>query len=261
MNNGSISAQRVIGGLHGAAADETSPGRSACDGRLARGLDTRSRLLDEALRLFAEKGYAQTSTREVCLAAGANAASIHYYFGDKAGLYRAVYLAPIQRLMGVAIDIANRGETFEQTMRSTYDAFLAPLRQADLGSVQILKLHFREQAEPTGLVGEEVVAVARLHFDALVAMLAREIGVASPDDDLRRLASSLIALAVDFLTRGDWIRQIAPRLHAGPDAIDRMAERLTGSAGAMLAFERARRVERDGGDSGDSGDGGARPCA
>jgi TetR/AcrR family transcriptional regulator, regulator of cefoperazone and chloramphenicol sensitivity len=215
--------------------------RAATDGRIARGLDTRSRLLEAALRLFAEKGYAQTSTREICLAAGVNAASIHYYFGDKAGLYRAVYLAPIQQLMVAARIIAEAGESFEATMRRTYEAFLAPLKESDARTMQILKLHFREQADPTGLAGEEVVTAGRLHFDALVAVLMRELGLTAPDDDLRRLASSLIGLAVDFLTSADWIRQIAPQLHAGPAAIDRMAQRLTGYAMALIDHERMRR--------------------
>jgi len=216
----------------------------SADGRLARGLGTRARLLDEALRLFAEKGYAQTSTREICVAAGVNAASIHYYFSDKGGLYRAVYLEPIRQLMMEAREIAMAGEPFDTTMRRTYDAFLAPLKHADARTMQILKLHFREQADPTGLAGDEVMTLVKSHFDAIVSMLGRELGVAAPDDDLRRLASSLIALAVDFVTSADWLRRIAPGLHEGPDAIDLMSRRMSGFARAMLLHERDRRAGR-----------------
>jgi AcrR family transcriptional regulator len=217
------------------------------DGRLARGLGTRARLLDEALRLFAEKGYAQTSTREICVAAGVNAASIHYYFSDKGGLYRAVYLEPIQQLMNAAREIAQAGEPFDVTMRRTYDAFLAPLKHSDVRTMQILKLHFREQADPTGLAGGDVMKVVQSHFEAIVAMLGRELGVSRPDDDLRGLASSLIALAVDFVTSSDWLRRIAPGLHDGPEAIDRMSRRLTGYAVALLSWERDRRAACAGG--------------
>ena len=105
------------------------------DGRLARGLDTRARLLDVALRLFAEKGYAQTSTREICVAAGVNAASIHYYFSDKAGLYRAVYLAPIQQLMIAARDDRQGRRAFRshhaQDLRGLPGAAEARRRQDD----------------------------------------------------------------------------------------------------------------------------------
>ncbi len=56
---------------------------------------SRARLLQCGLRLFAQQGYTKTSTRELAEAAGVNVASISYYFGDKAGLYRAVFFEPI----------------------------------------------------------------------------------------------------------------------------------------------------------------------
>src|SRR5258706_2235424 len=59
------------------------------------GEQSRGRLLHAGLRLFAQQGFAKTSTREIAEAANTNVASISYYFGDKAGLYRAVFLEPI----------------------------------------------------------------------------------------------------------------------------------------------------------------------
>ncbi len=216
------------------------------DGRLARGLDTRARLRDAALRLFAEKGYAQTSTREICSEASVNAAAIHYYFSDKAGLYREVYLAPILQLLEAAVDAARRDAPFEAVMRMSYQTLLAPLRHEDEMTMQILKLHFREHADPTGLVGDEVATRVQAHLDAIVGVLCRETGVPRPDDDLRRLAASLVALATDFLVNADRMRRIVPRLYGGAEAIDRMIDRLTGYAVAMLEYERSRRAAADG---------------
>ena len=49
--------------------------------------DSRQRLMDVALRLFAQKGYAATTVREICDLAGTTAPSLYYYFGNKEGLY------------------------------------------------------------------------------------------------------------------------------------------------------------------------------
>ena len=53
-------------------------------------LETQARLLDAAGRLFAAKGFDETSIREICLAAGVNVAAVRHHFGNKEGLYRAV---------------------------------------------------------------------------------------------------------------------------------------------------------------------------
>ena len=43
-----------------------------------------------ATRHFAERGYEATSTAEIATDAGVTRALVHHYFGDKAGLFRAV---------------------------------------------------------------------------------------------------------------------------------------------------------------------------
>lgn len=43
----------------------------------------RQQIMDSAVELFAEQGYAATSTRQIADAVGVNPAMIHYYFGNK----------------------------------------------------------------------------------------------------------------------------------------------------------------------------------
>lgn len=52
--------------------------------------ELQERLLDTAETLFAEHGYAATSVRQLAGAAGVNPALVHYYFGSKRALLRAV---------------------------------------------------------------------------------------------------------------------------------------------------------------------------
>lgn len=59
----------------------------------ARGGDTRSQLLEAAIRLFALHGFDGVTTRQLAAEAGANVAAIAYHFGGKRELYRAVLAA------------------------------------------------------------------------------------------------------------------------------------------------------------------------
>src|SRR5258708_1407439 len=54
-----------------------------------RGEDTRRRILDTAIEVFAAVGYEAASTRALAERAGVNLPAIPYYFGSKEGLYRA----------------------------------------------------------------------------------------------------------------------------------------------------------------------------
>lgn len=81
------------------------------DARERPGGETRERLLNAAERLFAERGFNGVSTRMITEEAGANSAAMHYHFGSKAALIRAVFerrLGPInkhrERLMAEALN-------------------------------------------------------------------------------------------------------------------------------------------------------------
>jgi len=52
--------------------------------------DTAKRILQVASRMFAEKGFANVSVRDICKETGTTAPVIYYYFGSKRGLFDAV---------------------------------------------------------------------------------------------------------------------------------------------------------------------------
>lgn len=52
--------------------------------------DTKDRILDAAEKLIADRGYAETSLRQLTGAAGVNLAAVHYHFGSKQALFVAV---------------------------------------------------------------------------------------------------------------------------------------------------------------------------
>ena len=204
------------------------------------GEQSRARLLRVGLALFAQQGFAKTSTREIAETAHTNIAAISYYFGDKAGLYRAVFFESqgspeegIARYCGEELSL-------EQALRGLYASFLEPLKQGDMAR-QCMKLHAREMIEPTGLWAEEISTGIRPMHDALVAMLCRHFVLATADDDVCRLAVCIAGLGVHMHVGRDVTDVIAPNLNAQADAFDLWAERLVMYALAMVASEAQRR--------------------
>src|SRR5688572_10761783 len=84
------------------------------------GAQSRERLLLAAMKLFAEQGFAKTSTREIALAAGTNIAAISYYFGDKAGLYRAAFIKQAPPGKQEIAEYTAEGATLRESLLSFY---------------------------------------------------------------------------------------------------------------------------------------------
>ena len=57
--------------------------------------DVRDALLATARGLFQSRGFTSVTIRQIAAAAGSSPATIHYHFGDKLGLYRAMLQAAI----------------------------------------------------------------------------------------------------------------------------------------------------------------------
>ena len=68
---------------------------------------TKDRILDAAERLFAEKGFAETSLRDITAEAGANLAAVNYHFQSKDALIQAVFarrVGPVNERRLAALD-------------------------------------------------------------------------------------------------------------------------------------------------------------
>lgn len=210
-----------------------------------RGTRTRERLLQEAMRIFADKGFAKASTREICQAAGTNVASIHYYFGDKAGLYRAVLLRPIEVLTSEFANFDDLALPLDEALRCLMGAFFAPVRQAggDEDAEHGMRLHLREMVEPSAAYKELIAQHVQPHHQRVVALVARHVGAPGADDDaLHQLAFALLAMVQDYCLSHEFMKVLAPALLDGDVAVRKVLDRLVGYGVALVAHERAVRA-------------------
>lgn len=213
--------------------------------RRAESVDARHRLLQAALRLFAEKGYSKTSTRDIAQAAEVNIASIKYYFDDKAGLYRAAFTEPLGGFCERSALEDAQGLTLHEALMLFFTDFLAPLQQSEL--VQLcIRLHFREMLEPTGIREEEINKSIHPSHASLVRILQQHMGVSRADDDLHRLAFSITGLALQIYVSRDIIQSIRPSLISSPAKLDIWASQLADYALAMIKTAMAQRARTAG---------------
>ncbi len=90
--------------------------------------DTKTSLLDAGEHLFAELGIAGASMRAITSAAGANLAAVHYHFGSKEGLVRAVFsrrLKPLNRERIERLE-ALEADGRHRDVAGIVEAFVAP---------------------------------------------------------------------------------------------------------------------------------------
>ena len=115
--------------------------QAASRGRLgtqARGEDTRRRILETALDLFAAQGYEGASTRQIAEGAGVNLPAIQYYFGNKEGLYRAIIediTADTDRHMSALVERVRIALDAAETPREEVAALLCEMLETFMGLV------------------------------------------------------------------------------------------------------------------------------
>jgi AcrR family transcriptional regulator len=94
---------------------------------------TRTKILDSAEQIFAEKGVHGASLREIMIVAEVNIAAVNYYFGSKADLLRAVVQRRSTLINGARMSLLEDGRRKSGT--STIDdwlhAFVAPFVDAE----------------------------------------------------------------------------------------------------------------------------------
>ena len=97
--------------------------------------ETRRDILRAAERAFAASGYSGATTRQIAGDAGVNVATLHYHFGGKEGLYRAV-LADVSQ--GDLPNLGYPGPAPERLRRLTEELFDFSGRRQSLSRLSLL---------------------------------------------------------------------------------------------------------------------------
>lgn len=168
--------------------------------------DTKTRLLDAAETLFAERGIAETSLRDITTHAEANLAAVNYHFGGKDGLLEALFarrLGPVnaERLALLdALEAAAGGAPLE-IEQILYANLAPPFRRIDeLGDSgqAFMRVVARINADPSSSIHQTFLR----HFDEIrrrfLAALERALPELSSTEVERRFHFGIAAMMHTF---------------------------------------------------------------
>lgn len=176
--------------------------------------DVRERILQEATRLFARKGYGSTSVRELVEAAGVTKPTLYYWFGSKEALFLEVIRTHVDELDSLVAEALRGPGTVQQRLATFAERYVRGAVQNvdavkvlmtahhpadDQPHVDMMTMHLRkiellrgvvEEGMQTGELRSDLQpAAAVMAFIGMVNMhvMARVEGMCMPDDFVNTL--------------------------------------------------------------------------
>ncbi|MBK7761006.1 MAG: TetR/AcrR family transcriptional regulator [Deltaproteobacteria bacterium] len=166
--------------------------------------EVRGRIIREATRLFAERGYAATSVREIAEAVGVTKPTLYYHFGSKDGLFTAL----VNHHLGCWLDVIAGCLQAPAPVLDRIRAYVAACFQLHLDDPMVLR--FLHQAIQQAGQGAPLVDAKKFHEGEVVLLIALlqedHPGHPSPHDPV---AGALMLL-------GDIRIRLGATLHGGP---------------------------------------------
>jgi len=188
--------------------------------------DTKRRLLDAAGEIFSEKGFKAATVREICRLAKANVAAVHYHFGDKEGLYKALLVEAFEAGLHRYPPRMNLGP--EASSEDRLFAFIHSFLLRMLGSERFAwcgKLMARELHEPTQALDHLVERYILPLSEQLRSIVAEVLGGnAKPGDKRTQFCAMSVIGQCQYIAKSrSVIGKLNPRLRFDEEGIAELA--------------------------------------
>lgn len=200
----------------------------------------RDRLLDEAERCFAQKGFAGARTKEIAASVGVNTAMIHYWFGTKERLFFEV----IARMIADVMRLVDQVNPHDMSTEDKLEAFL-------VAYFECMKRHPHFPQLTKMAVGFDAAdsfeeTIHRVFHPLLTAgerFLEDGIreGVFRPVDT-RQFVLFIYGAIVSHFSEGRFLSMVLGEDALAPQALDRHLDTLIDTVFAALGATRPRRA-------------------
>ncbi len=161
---------------------------------------TRTQLLDVAGQVFAERGFADATSKEICTRANTNMAAVNYHFGSRDQLYEAVLVEAHNHLLRLEVmqEVAQMPIAPRDKLRLVCRGIVTKLTAADAhwGPRVVL----RELLSPTRFAPTLVSQAIAPKAKVMIGIVGEILGLDPTSPGLQRglmfLMGSCLALAI-----------------------------------------------------------------
>lgn len=192
-------------------------------------LDTRERLLSAALEVFAERGYAGGTIREICGRAKANLAAVHYYYGDKRGLYVAIF----DRLSDLFHERRTRYQPNptppQERLRVYIRAALEEILNTNEGQEypsHLSAIYLAEMAHPTEVLDQIVAHNFKPHDEELRTIIAQLLGLEASASLVVNTAASISGQILNYFFARPLLSRLNPEYPPSEERLDELAHHI-----------------------------------
>ncbi len=207
---------------------------------------TRGALLEAGAEVFAQRGFAATTVREICARAGANVAAINYHFAGKAGLYAEVLKHALhcarQKYPPLLATTVN--STAPERLRAFIESFL--LRIFDEGRhAWHGKLMSREMVEPTAALDKLVQEEIRPLANILHGIVRELIGPDADEQAVRLCSLSVVSQCLFYHQCRPVLQRLFPKMKINSSSAASLAMHITSfSLGAIQQAAKQKKKPR-----------------
>lgn len=186
---------------------------------------TRQKIVDAAGEIFADHGFQSATVRDICARAGANLASVNYYFRDKAGLYLEVFRQATCVAHAEIAHATDEGGPPEKVLRGIIFGMCRRMMASERPS-WAFRLMAHEMSRPTpafDTVIEETISPSYLRLRITLGAILR----LPPDHATTRMcAHSVIGQIIHYVASRPVIAKVWPDLTMTKENIDMLAEHI-----------------------------------
>ena len=150
--------------------------------------EARARIAAAAEELFAERGFDGAAIRDIAKKAAVNGAMIHYYFGNKEGLYHTLLEGAASRVRSLLIATTGKSGSTKKRLASFVEAYAAYM----LSQPNIARILYREML--TG--ARHIKQIAQQYAASNYSMLKRLITDGVERGELRDVDAELTPISL-----------------------------------------------------------------